>query len=321
MPATEGPRAPQTLGLAAVATTMVLWGTSAVVIKAVPASGLATATYRLWFAIVPMLLTLTAPAVRQRLDANWLRSSLIGGLLFALHQALYFVSLKLTSVTNVTIIGALQPALVLMLAGPMFGETATRSSIVWSAVAFAGTTLVVFGSDHPRASSYVGDAMAVANLFAFTSYFLASKRFRERLHAWDYVVGMTTVSGVAILTLALVTRQDLAPPSGGALAALAWLAVFPGTLGHVLTNWAHAYVPAFVSSMILLAVPVVGAAAAHFWLAESIHPMQIAGGAIVLLAIAVIIWTTQSAGRTAGRSTQRAETEVMAEATAFTEAP
>ncbi len=303
-------RGPYTLGLAAVATTMLLWGTSAVVIKAVSTSGLVTATYRLWFAIVPMLLTLLVPAVRRRLDRHWLVSSLIGGLLFATHQALYFVSLKLTSVTNVTIIGALQPALVLLLAGPLFGEAATRASILWSAVAFAGTILVVIGADHSHASSYLGDAMAFANLFAFTSYFLASKQFRMRLAAWDYVVGMTTVSGIAILSLTLLTHQDLGDPSPKELSALVWLAIFPGTLGHVLTNWAHAHVPAFVSSMILLAVPVVGAAAAHFWLGERIGMLQVAGGTVVLLAIAVIV-----------RSTQRARSEVMAEATAFTEAP
>jgi drug/metabolite transporter (DMT)-like permease len=304
------PVAPQTLGLAAVATTMVLWGTSAVVIKAVSTTGLVTATYRLWFAIIPMLLTLALPSVRRRLDRHWLVSSVIGGLLFATHQALYFVSLKLTSVTNVTIIGALQPALVLLLAGPLFGEPATTRSIVWSVVAFAGTSLVVFGSDHAQPGSLVGDAMAFANLFAFTSYFLASKRFRMRLAAWDYVVGMTTVSGIAILTLTMLTKQELGDPAPIEWAALVWLAIFPGTLGHVLTNWAHAHVPAFVSSMILLAVPVVGAAAAWTFIGEQSSTLQVAGGAIVLLAIAVIIG-----------STQRAKTEVMAEGTVFTEAP
>ena len=40
------------------------------------------------------------------------------------------------------------------------------------------------------------------------------------------------------------------------------LALFPGTLGHVLMNWAHAHVTAFSISMILLAAPVVSSAAA-----------------------------------------------------------
>lgn len=298
------------LGLAAVSMTVLLWGLSAVAIKAVSTSGLVTATYRLWFAIPFLLLTLLHPAVRRRLDRQWLLASLAGGLLFSIHQALYFVSLKLTSVTNVTIIGALQPALVLLLAGPLFGEAPTARAVLWSTVAFVGTALVVLGSDHSQASSFAGDALAFVNLFAFTGYFLASKRFRERVRAWDYVVGMTTVSGIVVLTLTLATRQDFGEPTPLEWATLAWLAIFPGTLGHVLTNWAHAHVPAFVSSMILLAVPVVGAAAAWTLIDERIGALQIVGGAIVLVAIGVIV-----------RSTRRKETEVIAEGTAFTEAP
>jgi drug/metabolite transporter (DMT)-like permease len=283
---------------------------SAVAIKAVSTGGLATASYRLWFAIPPLLLTLLAPAVRKRLDREWLLASLIGGTLFALHQILYFISAKLTSVTNVTIIGALQPALVLLLAGPLFGERASGRAVVLSGVAFLGTALVMLGSDHSRRASIVGDVLAVVNLFAFTAYFLASKRFRERVRAWDYVVGMTTVSGLIVTVLTLGTRQDLGSPAPWEWATLVWLAIFPGTLGHVLTNWAHAYVPAFVSSMILLAVPVIAAAGAHVVVDEHIGALQIVGGAVVLSAIATII-----------RSTRRPDAEVIAEGTAFTEAP
>lgn len=298
------------LGLSALIVTVLLWGMSAVAIKAVSTSGLVTATYRLWFAIPPLLLTLLLPSVRRRLDRRWLAACLVGGLLFSLHQALYFVSLKLTSVTNVTIIGALQPALVLLLAGPLFGEPATGRSIFWSAIAFVGIVLVMLGSDHSRPSSIVGDAMAFVNLFAFTGYFLASKRFRERVRVWDYVVGMTTVSGVVIASLAIVTQQDFGDPQPWEWATLVWLALMPGTLGHLLTNYAHAHVPAFVASMILLAVPVLAAAGAYTFVHERISPLQVAGGLVVLLSIAVIV-----------RTTGRRETEVIAEGTAFTEAP
>ena len=139
---------------------------------------------------------------------------------------------------------------------------------------------------------------------------LLQRQHRRRVRAWDYVVGMTTVSGVVILALALATEQDFGDPEPWEWLTLAWLAMLPGTLGHVLTNWAHAHVPAFVSSMILLAVPVLAAAGAWLVLGESIGALQMAGGAIVLLAISVIV-----------RSTERRETEVIAEGAAFTEAP
>jgi len=300
----------EVLGMAALGATVLMWGMSAVAIKAVSTGGLATATYRLWLAIPALWLTMLAPSMRRRLDAQWLRASIIGGALFSIHQILYFVSLKLTSVANVTIIGALQPALVLLLARRMFGEPASRAAVSWSGVAFVGTAMVVMGSPHATRSSLVGDAMAFVNLFAFTAYFLASKRFRQSVRAWDYVVGMTTVSGFVIAAITIATRQELGSPAPWEWLVLAFIAIFPGTLGHVLTNWAHAHVPAFVASMILLAVPVIAAAGAWLLVGESIGAMQIAGGAIVLGSITRIV-----------RTDRRARTEVLVEGAAFTESP
>jgi drug/metabolite transporter (DMT)-like permease len=298
------------LGIAALALTVLMWGMSGVGIKAVSMPGLVTASYRLWFAIAPLWLTMLSPALRRRLDADWLRGSVVGGLLFSVHQILFFTSLKLTSVANVTIIGALQPVLVLAAAGPMFGEVPSRGAMRWSALAFAGTVLVVFGASHTAHWSLAGDLIAGLNLFAFTAYFLASKRIRERVGAWEYVVGMTTVAGIVVLAVTLASGQAQGSPKAWEWLVLASVAVFPGTLGHVLSNWAHAHVSAFVSSMILLAVPVIAAAAAALLLDEQVGALQVVGGLIVLFAIGRIV-----------AGARRATAEALAEGGAGGEAP
>ena len=287
-----------------------MWGTSGIAIKAVSTSGLVTASYRLWFAIPPLWLTMLAPSMRRRLDREWLRASLGGGLLFSLHQILFFTSLKLTSVANVTIIGALQPVLVLLVAGPLFGERATRAAVAWSAVAFAGTVLVVVGASHTSNWSLRGDLLAGLNLFAFTAYFLASKRFRERVGVWEYVVGMTTVAGIVVALTTFAAGQAHGSPALWEWAVLAGIAVFPGTLGHLLANWAHAHVSAFVASMMLLAVPVIATAGAFLALGEDVGSLQIAGSVVVLGAIAIIV-----------RSARRAAAEALVESVAGGEAP
>ena len=277
------------LALIAVGSAVAMWGLSGVTIKAVTASGLVTALYRCWFAILPLWLTAAMPGVRRRMNGAWLRASLVGGTLFSVHQILFFTSLKLTNVANVTIIGALQPVLVLLVAGPMFGERTTARSLAWSAVALIGIVLVVLGSVDAPTWSAAGDSLAALNLFAFTAYFLASKRFRERVGPWEYVIGMTTVSGIVILAVAVANGQDLGSPAGWDWPALVALAIFPGTLGHVLLNWAHAHTSAFVISIMLLAVPVIAALSALVLLGEAIAGMQLAGGALVLIAIGTIV--------------------------------
>lgn len=299
-PATgEGSTETQTLAFGAVALAVGIWGCSNVVIKTLSTTGLIASFYRLWFAIAGLwVLALSVPSIRRRLDRDWLRACLVGGSLFGLHQILYFNSLKLTSVANVTIIGALQPALVLLVAGRMFHERVTRQALLWSVVALAGTAIVIVGAAGTPGWSPLGDAVAVANLLAFTAYFLVSKEIRSLVGAPEYVVGMTTVAGFVVLAACLVTQQRFGSPVGRDWAIFVFLAIFPGTLGHVLTNWAHRHTTAFVMSIMLLAVPVIASAGAALFLGEALGGWQIGGGTLVLVAIGIIVRSAHGEART-----------------------
>jgi drug/metabolite transporter (DMT)-like permease len=301
-----------TLGLLAVALAVLFWGWSNVASKTVAPSGLVVSFYRLWLALpVLWLVPLLSPAARARLDRDWLRASLVGGLLFGVHQLFFFTSLKQTSVVNVSIIGALQPALVLLVAGRMFGEPVTRAAILWSAVALAGTCLVVMGSHGSPAWSPLGDLLAALNLLSFTCYFLASKRIRAHVGPTEYVIGMTTVAAVFIAGVCLLRGEDLASPRASDWPVLIGIALVSGTLGHILTNWAHAHVSAFVVSILFLGTPVLATSGAAYWLGESLGPLQIAGGALVMSAIATIVLSAHSG----------AAAEELAESAAETDAP
>jgi len=283
------------LAIAAIAGAVATWSCSNVFIKLTSTDGMTTSFYRLWFAL-PFLwpLALSVPSIRRGLDGQWLRASAGGGLLFGFHQILFFNSLKMTSVVNVSIIGALQPALVLLVAGPMFGERSTSRSLLWSLLAVVGTALVVAGSAGAPSWSPLGDALAVVNLFAFTAYFLFSKRIRGAVGASEYVVGMTTVAAVVVAIAGLLGGHRLDQPVARDWPIFLFLALCSGTLGHVLTNWAHRYTPAFIMSIMMLATPVFAALGAHFVLEERLRIVQVVGGAVVLFSIGMVVLSTQA---------------------------
>jgi drug/metabolite transporter (DMT)-like permease len=279
-------------------------------IKLVSTGGLVASFYRLWFAI-PLLWVLPAafPAMRQRLTREWLSASLVGGSLFAVHQVLFFTSLKLTTVADVALIGALQPPLVLVVAGRMFGETVTRRAIVWSAVAVGGTVLVVLGRPARRVERLrrCDRGRQPARLHRLLSGLETHPRPRrsDRVsHRHDHR------RGLIMLVIALLTGQPLGAPRGADWAILFGLAVLPGTLGHFLTNWAHPHTSAFVVSIMFLAVPVIACAGAALFLGETLNALQLLGGAIVLAAVGVVVATARPA---AG--------EELAESAAETDAP
>ena len=299
------------LAIAAVSGAVVTWGFSAAVIKFISASGVVASVYRLWFAMPFLWMTaLSSPSVRKGITPRWITASVVGGTLFAGHQVFFFNALKQTSVTNVSIIGALQPALVLIVAGPWFGERITVRALLWSVVAVLGAGLVVIGSQGTPSWSLHGDILAVVNLFAFTAYFLASKHFRADVGATPCVLGMTTVAGLLMLGAAIVTGEDLFSPRGTDWAWMLFLALVPGTIGHVLSNWAHPHLPAFVISVMLLAVPVISAASAAIFLNEPIRLIQVVGGAVVLGAIGTLVMTSA-----------KPSSDELAESAAETDAP
>jgi drug/metabolite transporter (DMT)-like permease len=274
------------MGLAAVAMAVVAWGFGNVLVKLTSFDGIVLSLYRLWAGFLIMLLVMRA--ARARLTTAALRKSLPGGLLFGVNVVMFFSALKLTSVADATLISALQPAIVLVAAGPMFGERAGAREIAWTAVALAGVAIVVLASAGTPAWSPLGDLLAFGAVLTFTGYFLVSKRVRGSIGPIEYVAAMQLSAALVVTPIALASRQHLA--LGDALDWL-WLMLivcFSGIGGHLLVNWAHRYVDVTVSSVMMLGVPVVGALAAWVVLGEPLGPLQVLGGAITLAALASI---------------------------------
>lgn len=280
------PMSQQSLAHAAVVVAVLTWGCSNVVIKMTDVTGMIASFYRLVLAL-PLLWMVAFGSSRMRanLDASWAWSCLIGGVLFTLHQLLFFNGLKLTSVANVSILGALQPVLVLLVAGRWFGERVGRREVYLSTVAIAGTAVTVTGSFGAPGWSGLGDLLAVANLFAFTAYFLWSKRVRRSVGAAEYIAGMTMVAAVLMTLVCVATEQDFASPTATDWWMLLFLALVPGTVGHFLSNWAHAHTTAFSMSILFLAVPVLAALGAWAVIDEPLSAQQVLGGAVTLAAI------------------------------------
>lgn len=281
------PRGSAALGAGAVGLAVVSWGFVGIVVKLATLGGLAVSFWRLWLGSAVMVAI--AVALRRRPSLDALARSALGGVLFAADVALFFSALKLTSVANATLITALQPALVLVVAGPWFGERVGLADVGWTALAVGGVGLVVVGASGSPAWSPAGDGIAFLALLAWTGYWLASKHARRTLGTIEYMTGVQLVAAIALTPVVLLAGPGLRPPAGGDWLWVAVLVLGPGVTGQSLAAWAHRWVDVTASSLMTLGVPVVAAAAGLVFLGERLHPLQIAGGLVVLTAIGAII--------------------------------
>jgi drug/metabolite transporter (DMT)-like permease len=108
---------------------VVSWGLANILVKQMSIDGLNVAFYRLWLgtALTFALSPPSATGSRCASSGSPPRRSAFG-----VNMVLFFTALKVTTIANATLIGALQPAIVLVIAGPMFGERVGRSEIGWT---------------------------------------------------------------------------------------------------------------------------------------------------------------------------------------------
>jgi drug/metabolite transporter (DMT)-like permease len=272
--------------IAAVAAAVTAWGAGNVLVKLDSFDGIVLSLYRLWVAVA--LTFVVMPLAGMHVSRRDLREAVPGGVLFGVNIVMFFSALKLTSVANATLISALQPALVLMIAGPWFGERVGLREAAWTAVALGGVVLVVLGSAGTPEWSPAGDGLAVGAVLTFTGYFLVSKRRRAGFGAIEYVAAVQLIAAIVVTPIALASGQHL---GRGDVMDWVWLLTIvcaSGIGGHVLVNWAHRYVDVSISSLMMLGVPVVGAVAAWIVLDESLRPLQVAGGLVTLAALFVV---------------------------------
>lgn len=274
-------------GMAAATAAVVVWGFSSVAIKQVDGlNGVGVACYRIWLGAA--VVTAVFLARGGRITRRLLRDSFLGGLTFTVDLVLFFCAVQITSVANATIIGALQPVIVLAIAGPLFGERARASEVGWGVVAIAGTAIVVLGGDAGGANSVEGDLLAVGALLAWTAYFVATKTARRALTAFEFLTGMAIWSAVLVLPLPLIVDGSLGTTDMAGWLTIVYIALVNGLLGHFLMAFAHGHVSLLTISLLTLAIPVCSAGAAALWIDEPLTPVQVGGMAVVLAALAVV---------------------------------
>jgi drug/metabolite transporter (DMT)-like permease len=273
------------LGAAAVLAAVTIWGVVNVLIKLSPLPALTFGANRLWMGTALLLLVTLGSG--RRFSAAMVRASAPGGVLLGAEMALWFSAVKRTTLADAAVISALQPALVLLAAGPLFGERIGVRDAAWMGVAIVGAVLVSVGSSGTPAWSLSGDLLAAASLLAWTGYFLLSKRARRTVPPLQYMTIVFAVAALVVTPLAALSGQPLV---GFDRRELLLLAVFVvgASAGHVLLSWAHASVDVSVSSLLTLLQPVVAALAARAFLGETITPLAGAGGVVVIGALAAI---------------------------------
>ena len=220
------------------------------------------------------------------------RVSALGGFAFGLSAVLFFTALKLTTVASATVIAALQPVLLLPYSTRRMGERVGPARLGLILVAVSGTAITVLGaSDASGEWSLSGDLLALAGTVVGCAYFVGTKSARETLDTLQYQASALPVATLVALGGALISGPGLDTPTAGALLAALAMTIVPGS-GHLLMSWSQRHLEVSATATIALGVTVLSSLGAVLVYDQSLEPLQVAGMAVVLVALALFVRQT-----------------------------
>ena len=275
------------LGVAGASLAIGAWASSAVLAKGMDMPGVIIVFWRMWLYV--FLILAVQYAFGKPLRWSDVKLSWWGGIALGLDMVGFFTAVKLTTVANATVIGSLQPLLLLFVVGRYFGERPRRSDYVLSGLAFVGVLLVLFGSAGLPAWSPRGDIIAFAVLFAWTGYLVASKLVVPKIGTGRYSAATAVVATLFATPFAVATGDLGDLPTGQEWIGLVALAIVPGFFGHFLMNWSLARIPLWLGSTLTLLIPVTSTVLAWLFLEEQVVAMQFLGMSLVIVALGGIV--------------------------------
>lgn len=206
------------------------------------------------------------------------------GMFLALHFALWFGSLKLTTVASSTIILALQPIIALIGGMILFKERTTASALLTMGIAVVGAVMVGWGDFGLSKSAIIGDILSFLSVIAVVGYLLIGQSAVKKVSHWIYSFCVFGFAAVALVLYNVVTSVQLTGYDAKEWGIFVLLAVVP-TISHLINNWLLNYVNATTISMSILGEPVGATILAVIILGERIVAWQIIGGLIVLIGV------------------------------------
>jgi drug/metabolite transporter (DMT)-like permease len=238
-----------------------------------------------------LLLTAAARGRLRRRGAP--RQMLVGALVPGLAFLFGDLGLARTSASSGSLLLAAEPLLSVLLALLVLGERLSRRAVVALLLGLAGGALVAVEPGGSGGDSTFGNVLVLLAVVCAAAFLIATRRFNDgdglNESAWQSTGGaLSVVPFVAASWSTGGTHLDTAGTAGW-LACLAVVAC--GAVGGVLFNRGIARVPAARAAQLGNLTPVVGTLTAVAFLGDRPSWLQVAGGAAILAALALLLRT------------------------------
>jgi drug/metabolite transporter (DMT)-like permease len=253
----------------------------------------AALTFWRWVIALALIAPVVVPRLRAQRDvlkASWKPIVVLGLLGGGLHNVLQYWGLHYTGAANGAILTSLTPVYVMIFGALFLGDPFPRRALFGACVSILGVVAIVFRLDAAALLAFrlnPGDALIIVSHFMIAAYTLG---LRWRPAGLDALSFLACFAFVALAPVGLAYAAELASGAAiritpGALAGLAYVAIFPALLAYHFWNLGVAALGAARGAVFFYLTPVFGSLLAVALLGERLGAYHAVGGALVLAGV------------------------------------
>lgn len=262
---------------------------SAIFVRLSDAPSVVTAACRLiWTVLLMSPVVLGKSGFRQELFGLTLKKSLlciISGIFLAIHFALWFESLKRSSVASSTAIVCTEVVWVALGYWIFMKGHISKRAFLCIAMALLGSFLIAFSDSTEQTGHLYGDILSLLSAIAVAIYTLLGRTVRKTTSTTVYAYVVYVACAITLVIFTAAGQYPLQTFTPSAVTAGFFLAVFSTILGHSIFSWCLKYFsPSFVSAS-KLCEPFVAATVAALLFHETPALLQVIGGVIVVAGV------------------------------------
>jgi drug/metabolite transporter (DMT)-like permease len=263
-------------------------GFAGILMRLSDVSPLASAFWRMALALP--LLWGWAWAVRGQdtrigLRTDYSRVLLLAGMFFAADMGIWHLSLHYTTVSNATLLSNFAPIFIALWLWAVYRMRFARVFMVGMVIALIGAVLLIGPNAALGGTKLLGDGLGLSTAVFYAGYQLVIKDGRSQYSTARLMAWSTTITALFLLPFALAMPGAFWPAQAAGWLPLLGLALVAQVGGQTVIAYALAHLPASLASVSLLIQPLTATIAAWIIFHEVIGPLQMVGGAILLLGI------------------------------------
>jgi drug/metabolite transporter (DMT)-like permease len=281
------------LGVLAVVGLVIAFSISSTLVKRADTPGVLLAFWRM--VTVSVIWNALLWSTGRRITMANVRQVFVPGIFFGLNLAVFFAGVTHNSVANAALIGSLAPFLIVPAGAYFFKEYIHPKALVFAALAFGGTALVLLSAPANGDASLRGNVLGFVAMLLLVSYIVSIKRFRRDM---DVTTFMATICPIATLTVfpSAVAHGDVFGMSDTGWKYMLILSLTTGVIAQGLRVYSQKTIQIGTIAIAEVAQPALAVVWSFLLLGEIVNVRQVTGIAIVMGGLLAFVVLNQRGG-------------------------